>query len=128
MTGQVMQREGLGCRCKRLPEPQDRKEQDAVGQAPLSTALEAVVKAMARYVPPVEMKIPTKPRKARGPRSRNRRAVNSEAPRRKSSAHRNVEAMLQRRTTRTSGGKATRASFANAGYEPQRAAMSDSAV
>ncbi len=80
-----------------------------------STALDAVVKAIARYVPPVETKMPAKPRKASGPRSRNRSAVNSDQPRRSRRAPRKIEAMLQRSATRARGGKATSASLAKAG-------------
>src|SRR5262245_52065715 len=93
-----------------------------------STALEGLGKAMAGEVPPVETKMPEKPRKRSGPRSRSRRAVNSVAPRRHRVTHRKAEAMLVRRTTRTRGGKATRASLAEAGYDPHRAAISLSAV
>src|SRR5262245_42611426 len=80
-----------------------------------STALDAVVKAMARYVPPIETKMPVKPRKARGPRSRGRSAVNSEAPRRYRRTQRNTDAMTHRSATSTRGGKAASASFAKAG-------------
>jgi hypothetical protein len=80
-----------------------------------STAFEAVVNAIARYVPPVETKMPAKPRKASGPRSRHLSAVNSAAPRRNSRVPRNTEAMPQRSATRTRGGKLNSASLAKAG-------------